>query len=103
VARTPIRKFAEQEGVGLSFLYSEVRAKHLVLTKVGSRTFVDDEDAARWRAQAPKVGQTGVAILQAAELRLEELGKAIADGKVDRDVALAKLVEVAQRAGLRPP
>ena len=31
--RTPIREFAKQENVGLSFIYGEARAGRLVLTK----------------------------------------------------------------------
>lgn len=95
--RTPIRQFAKQEHLGLSYIYSEARAGRLVLTKVGSRTFVEDTDADRWRALAPKIGEPGVAILEAARLKLETLGKAVKAGQVDRDRAAAKLAKVIRK------
>lgn len=93
----PVREFARQENIGLSFLYGEVRAGRLVLTKKGSRTFVEDEDAERWRALLPKIGESGAAILQAAELRLKNLGEAVKRGEVPRDRAAAKLAKVIRK------
>jgi hypothetical protein len=99
--RTPLKKFAENENVSIRFLYKEAVAKRLVLTKVGSRTFVDDADAERWRALAPKFdGTAGDRVMQVAVQKLEELGKAVSAGQIDRARAAARLAEVTQRAGL---
>jgi hypothetical protein len=99
MARTPIKKFAEQEGVTDRFLYMEVKAGRLVLTKVGSRTFVDDADAEDWRALAPKVTGPGITT-QAAERHIEHLGRMVAKGRIDRAHATERLAAAARKAGL---
>jgi hypothetical protein len=65
--RRPLKEFCERERVSQRYAYNEHYAGRLVFEKVGSRIFVDDEDAARWRALAPKVGRIGDVALQAAE------------------------------------
>jgi hypothetical protein len=100
--RTPIRKFAQQEHVTPRFLYKEAERGRLVLTKVGSRTFVDEPDAEAWRALAPKVdGTVGDIVLKVTEQKLKELGAAVAKGLVDRDLVIDRLSTVAARAGLQ--
>ena len=91
---TPIKKFAETENISLRFAYKDVKAGRLVLTKVGSRTFIDDEDAERWRALAPKVGQAGELVLQAARQAVENLGRAVERGLVERRVAATAMREL---------
>ncbi len=99
--RTPIRKFADNESVSVRYLYKEAEAGRLVLTKVGSRTFVDDTDAEAWRALAPKFnGTVGDRILQVAVKNLKELGKAVAEGLIDRAHASARLAETVRSVGL---
>jgi hypothetical protein len=99
--RTPIQPFAKQERVSVRYLYNEAAEGRLTLTKVGSRTFVDDEDAAAWRALAPKVtGKRGERELQAASKQIEDLGRAVSEGKIDRAFAAARLAKVARKAGL---
>jgi hypothetical protein len=99
--RTPILKFAAQEHVTARYLYKEAKVGRLVLTKVGRRTFVDEADAERWRALAPKFnGTAGDRILAVTIENLKELGNAVAQGLVDRAHASARLVRTAQRAGL---
>jgi hypothetical protein len=99
--RTPVRKFATNENVSLRFIYKEAAAGRLTLTKVGSRTFIDDVDAERWRALAPKVnGTVSDLVMKAAEQKLKELGQAVAEGLIDRRHAVARLAQVAQSAGL---
>jgi|HubBroStandDraft_1064217.scaffolds.fasta_scaffold1847708_1 hypothetical protein len=101
MSRTPIRKFAEQQDVSIRFLYKEAAAGRLVLTKVGSRTFVDDTDGADWQALAPKVnGTAGDIVLKVAEQKLKEVGKAVAEGQIDRAHAVAHLAKAARLAGL---
>jgi len=41
-------------GVGRSFLYEEVKAGHLVLTKAGRRSIVLHDDAVAWLTHLPK-------------------------------------------------
>jgi hypothetical protein len=99
--RTPIKKFAEQEQVSLRYLYNEAAAGRLVFTKVGSRTFVDDVDAEEWRALAPKVtGKAGDIAMKVAIQKIEELGKAVSDGYIDRARAAAQLTKVVRKTGL---
>ena len=98
--RTPIQQFAKDEKVSVRFLYKEAAASRLVLTKVGSRTFIDDEDAERWRALAPKVGQAGELVLQAARQAVENLGRAVERGLVERRVAATAMRDVALTTGL---
>jgi hypothetical protein len=99
--RTPIQKFAKREDVSVRFLYKERDAGRLTLTKVGSRTFVDDADAEQWRALATKVtGTAGDAAMQAVEQKLEQLGKVVAAGRLDRHHVVARLAAVTEKAGL---
>ena len=99
--RSPIKKFAEQEGVSVRFLYNEAAAGRLDLTKVGSRTFVDDGDAEKWRALATKVtGKRGHKALEGAEQKLRELGTAVEQGQLDRAVVVTHLAEIARKTGL---
>lgn len=99
--RTPIQKFALREEVTARFLYKEAAAGRLVLTKVGSRTFIDDIDAEAWRALAPKVtGKAGDVALKVAEQKLQELSTAIAKGYIDRQIAVDRLFTTAKRLGL---
>jgi hypothetical protein len=99
--RMPIKKFAEQEQVSVRFLYGEAQAGRLVLTKVGSLTFVDDIDAENWRALAPKFkGTAGDRLIQVASQKLEELGRAVSDGHLERDRVIAHLAKITRKAGL---
>lgn len=99
--RTPIQKFAEQEGVTTRFLYKEAQRGRLILTKVGSRTFVDDVDAEQWRALAQKYnGTVGDIVMKVAEEQLKALGKAVAEGHVDRVRAVRRLEQIARQNGL---
>jgi hypothetical protein len=99
--RTPLIKFAAKEDISVRFVYKEAAAGRLVLTKVGSRTFVDDADAEAWRALAPKVnGTAGDIALKTAVAKLEELAKAVADGQVDRALVADRLASLARRTGL---
>jgi hypothetical protein len=102
--RTPIIKFAEQRKLSIRFLYNEAAAGRLVLTKVGSRTFIDDADAESWDALAQKVtGSAGDKALQIVEQRIEELGLQVAAGRLDRRKVIDRLGAVAVKAGLGLP
>jgi hypothetical protein len=99
--RTPIKKFAEQETLSVRFLYNEAKAGRLTLTKVGARTFIDDEDAARWRALAPKVGgNSGELALRTAVKAIEALKPAIEYGHLDQAIAARTLRDAALAAGV---
>jgi hypothetical protein len=98
--RTPIIEFAKNEKVSLRFIYKEIAAKRLVAVKYGSRTFIDDIDAERWRALAPKIGATGDVILDTAVRAVEALGRAIQHGEVDHNIAVSKMREVSASSGL---
>jgi hypothetical protein len=98
--RTPIMQFAKDEKVSLRFLYKEANAKRLVLTKVGSRTFVEDSDAERWHALAPKIGNPGEIALRTAVQAIEALGRAVSQGHIDQAVAARTMREVAMNSGV---
>jgi hypothetical protein len=99
--RTPLQKFARQENVSTRFLYKEARCGRLVLTKVGGRTFVDDEDAEAWRKAAPKYDGTGAeAVMKQAVQKLQDVGRAVAAGKIDKAFAMEKLDAAAHQCGL---
>jgi hypothetical protein len=98
--RTPIKQFAKDEKVSVRFLYKEAAAKRLVLTKVGARTFIEEQDASRWRALAPKVGNPGDLAVQIAVRAVEALGQAVAEGVVDRKVAVLAVRKAAAASGV---
>jgi hypothetical protein len=50
-----IAELCEMAGVGRSFLYEEVKAGHLVVTKAGRRSIVLHDDAVAWLAALPKL------------------------------------------------
>jgi hypothetical protein len=50
-----IAELCEMAGVGRSFLYEEVKAGHLVLTKAGRRSIVLHDDAVAWLSKLPKL------------------------------------------------
>jgi hypothetical protein len=49
-----IAELCQMAGVGRSFLYEEVKAGHLVLTKAGRRSIVLHDDAVAWLTHLPK-------------------------------------------------
>jgi hypothetical protein len=98
--RKPLRQFCKDEGISERKAYDERYAGRLVFTKVGSRVFIDDEDAERWRALAPKVGRIGDVALQAAELAIETLGQAVQRGDIDQASAVKRLRAAAIACGL---
>jgi hypothetical protein len=53
-----IAELSEMAGVGRSFLYEEVKAGHLVVTKAGRRSIVLHNDAVAWLAKLPKLATT---------------------------------------------
>jgi hypothetical protein len=50
-----IAELSEMAGVGRSFLYEEVKAGHLVVTKAGRRSIVLHGDAVAWLTALPKL------------------------------------------------
>jgi hypothetical protein len=50
-----IAELCQMAGVGRSFLYEEVKAGHLVLTKAGRRSIVLHDDAVAWLTALPKL------------------------------------------------
>jgi excisionase family DNA binding protein len=50
-----IAELCEMAGVGRSFLYEEVKAGHLVVTKAGRRSIVLRDDAVAWLSGLPKL------------------------------------------------
>ena len=50
-----IAELSEMAGVGRSFLYEEVKAGHLVVTKAGRRSIVLHDDAVAWLTTLPKL------------------------------------------------
>jgi hypothetical protein len=50
-----IAELSEMAGVGRSFLYEEVKAGHLVVTKAGRRSIVLHNDAVAWLTKLPKL------------------------------------------------
>jgi hypothetical protein len=55
-----IAELREIAGVGRSFLYEEVKAGHLVLTKAGRRSIVLHDDAVAWLTKLPKLSPTKI-------------------------------------------
>ena len=53
-----IAELCQMAGVGRSFLYEEVTAGHLVLTKAGRRSIVLHDDAVAWLIKLPKFAPT---------------------------------------------
>jgi hypothetical protein len=53
-----IDQLSEMAGVGRSFLYEEVKASHLVLTKAGRRSIVLHDDVVAWLTNLPKLAPT---------------------------------------------
>jgi hypothetical protein len=100
--RTPFRQFCKEENISPRFGYMEAAAGRLTLTKVGSRTFIDDADRKAWRKLAPKVtGKAGDIVLKVAEQKLKELGAAVAKGLIARALVTERLSAAAARAGLK--
>jgi hypothetical protein len=102
MARTPIQEFAKREGVTTRFIYKEIELGRLTLTKVGSRSFIDDEDAEAWRAQAMRVTKvTGAQVTtQLVEKQILQLGRKVARGGIDRAHVLTRLEEAIHKSGL---
>jgi hypothetical protein len=100
MARRPLQQFCEREHVSERYAYAERAAGRLVFTKVGNRNFIDDDDADRWRALAPKVGRVGDVALLAAERAIETLGRAVKAGDIDKASAARRLQAVATAFGL---
>jgi len=50
-----IAELGKMAGVGRSFLYEEVKAGHLILTKAGRRSIVLHDDAIAWLTALPKL------------------------------------------------
>jgi hypothetical protein len=50
-----VERFAAKNGISRSQAYKEITAGRLTARKVGSRTIVTREDAAKWRRALPKV------------------------------------------------
>ena len=50
-----IAELCDMAGVGRSFLYEEVKAGHLVVTKAGRRSSVLHDDAVAWLTTLPKL------------------------------------------------
>jgi hypothetical protein len=53
-----IAELSEMSGVGRSFLYEEVKAGHLIVTKAGRRSIVLLDDALAWLTKLPKLPPT---------------------------------------------
>jgi hypothetical protein len=53
-----LSELAELSGVGRTFLYSEVKAGKLVLTKAGRRSIILHDHAMAWLAGLPKSSPT---------------------------------------------
>jgi hypothetical protein len=102
MARTPIQDFAKREGVTTRFIYKEIELGRLTLTKVGSRSFIDDEDAEAWRALAMRVTKvTGAQVAtQIIEKQILQLGQKVARGRIDRAHVVNRLTEVIHKSGL---
>jgi hypothetical protein len=95
--RKPLKVFCKDENISPRKAYDEFYAGRLVFTKVGHRVFIDDEDGARWRDLAPKVtGKAGAGelVLQAARQAVENLGRAVDRGLVERRVAATAMREL---------
>jgi hypothetical protein len=99
--RTPFAQFCKQESISKRLAYNEVTAGRLVLTKVGRKSFVDDADAAAWRALAPKVtGNIGQMALKLAAQSLQRLGQAVSEGTIDRATVIDEITKVVRQSGL---
>jgi hypothetical protein len=48
-------EFARQNRIGLTTVYSEIKAGRLTARKIGRRTIITADDARAWREQLPKV------------------------------------------------
>jgi hypothetical protein len=53
-----IAELTEMSGVGRSFLYEEVKAGRLIVTKAGRRSIVLYDDALAWLTTLPKLTPT---------------------------------------------
>ena len=50
-----IAEVCQMAGVGRSFLYEQVKAGHLLVTKAGRRSIVLHDDAVAWLTALPKL------------------------------------------------
>lgn len=50
-----ISELSEMSGVGRSFLYEEIKARRLIVTKAGRRSIVLHGDALAWLSSLPKL------------------------------------------------
>jgi hypothetical protein len=50
-----ISKLSEMSGVGRSFLYEEIKARRLIVTKADRRSIVLHGDAPAWLSSLPKL------------------------------------------------
>jgi hypothetical protein len=54
-----VARFAEKHGISRSMAYEEIANGCLVARKVGARTIITSEDAAKWRRALPKAKANG--------------------------------------------
>ena len=50
-----VGRFAAMHGISRAQAYKEIAAGRLTARKVGTRTIITSEDAARWRRSLPKM------------------------------------------------
>jgi hypothetical protein len=99
--RVPLNQFLKRENIGRTFFYAEVNRGRIAVTKVGAKSFIDDDDAAAWRALARKTGgDPGEIALQQAQQAVEAITHAIEQGTLKRRAAINRLRDLTRAAGL---
>jgi hypothetical protein len=56
-----VERFAEKNAISRALAFKEIAAGRLPARKVGSRTIITHEDAAKWRRALPRVPVNGAA------------------------------------------
>jgi hypothetical protein len=54
-----VERFAAKNAISRAQAYKEITAGRLIARKVGARTIITREDAARWRRALPKIPANG--------------------------------------------
>jgi hypothetical protein len=55
-----IQELSRLSGLGRTFLYEEIKAGRLIVSKAGRRSIVLHDDAANWLAGLPKINSPAI-------------------------------------------
>jgi hypothetical protein len=91
---TRFRAWCKKKGFSAETGYRQVRLGNVSITKVGTLSFVTDEDDAAFETKLPKldVSQKAVdAALKATEHSVKKLAELIGEGQIDRSLVRDRL------------